>query len=168
MGLPTTAAYVVLAALGAPALEQLGAPLLASHLFIFYFGCISNVTPPVSLAAYAAAGLANAPPLRTAVAAMGLAATGFLVPFAFMADPGLLMSGPPLQILLQAGSALVGVIALAAAAIGHHNRSLPGWERLLLAAAAVALLGPGAIGDLTGGAALLISMNSGQLREHSS
>ena len=62
MGLPTTAAYVVLAALGAPALISLGTPVLAAHLFIFYFGCLSNVTPPVSLAAYAAAGIANAPP----------------------------------------------------------------------------------------------------------
>ena len=76
MGLPTTAAYVVLAALGAPALVELGVPLLGAHLFIFYFGCISNVTPPVSLAAYAAAGIAESPPLRTAWTAMGLALGG--------------------------------------------------------------------------------------------
>lgn len=158
MGLPTTAAYVVLAALGAPALEQLGAPLLAAHLFIFYFGCISNVTPPVALAAYAAAGLANAPPMRTAFMAMGLAATGFLVPFAFVAGPGLLMAGPPLGVVLQTLSALAGVIGLAAATVGYHRRLLPAGERILLGAAAIALLGPGIIGDLAGGAALLVSL----------
>jgi TRAP transporter 4TM/12TM fusion protein len=157
MGLPTTAAYVVLAALGAPALEQLGAPLLAAHLFIFYFGCISNVTPPVALAAYAAAGLANAPTMRTAFVAMGMAATGFLVPFAFVADPGLLLAGPPLEVATQVISALLGVVALAAAVVGHHRRSLPPWERAVLAVAAIALLGPGIIGDLAGGAAVSIS-----------
>ena len=81
MGLPTTAAYVVLAALGAPALVQLGVPLLAAHLFIFYFGCISNVTPPVSLAAFAAAGISGSPPIRTALFAAVLAGAGFIVPF---------------------------------------------------------------------------------------
>jgi TRAP transporter 4TM/12TM fusion protein len=162
MGLPTTAAYVVLAALGAPALEQLGAPLLASHLFIFYFGCISNVTPPVALAAYAAAGLANAPTMRTSFLAMGMAATGFLIPFAFVADPGLLLAGPVLDVAVQVVSALVGVVALAAAIVGHHRRGLVVWERVLLAAAAVALLGPGIIGDLAGGAAAAISF----LRRH--
>jgi TRAP-type uncharacterized transport system fused permease subunit len=90
MGLPTTAAYVVLAALGAPALTELGVPLLAAHLFIFYYGCLSNVTPPVALAAYAAAGLAGSSPLRTGATAMGLAIGGFLVPFAFIYDPSLL------------------------------------------------------------------------------
>lgn len=87
MGLPTTAAYVVLAALGAPALIELGVPVLAAHLFIFYFGCISNVTPPVSLAAYAASGIAGSPPLQTAWTAMVLALAGFLVPFMFVYGP---------------------------------------------------------------------------------
>jgi TRAP transporter 4TM/12TM fusion protein len=157
MGLPTTAAYVVLAALGAPALEQLGAPLLASHLFIFYFGCISNVTPPVSLAAYAAAGLAGSPPVRTAIAAMGLAATGFIVPFAFVLDPALLLQGSAVGVGLRTVAAAAGVVALAAAAVGHHTRPLPTWERLALAAAAIALLGPGWVGNLSGGAVVTAS-----------
>ena len=100
MGLPTTAAYVVLAALGAPALIQLGVPVLAAHLFIFYFGCISNVTPPVSLAAYAASGIAGSPPLKTAWTAMVLASAGFLVPFMFVYGPALLLMGSVGEVLL--------------------------------------------------------------------
>ncbi|MFC1661456.1 TRAP transporter permease [Gemmatimonadota bacterium] len=147
MGLPTTAAYVVLAALGAPALTQLGVPMLAAHLFIFYFGCISNVTPPVSLAAYAAAGIAGAPPLRTAWTAMLLASAGFLVPFMFVYGPALLLDGGFLEILLAVGTGMAGVSALAGAAMGFVRRELRIWERFLLAGGAVALMLPGALSD---------------------
>ncbi len=155
MGLPTTAAYVVLAALGAPALIELGTPVLAAHLFIFYFGCISNVTPPVALAAYAAAGLAGAPPLRTGVTAMGLAATGFLVPFMFVYGPALLLAAPVHEILLAIVTASAGVVALAAAVTGHGRRPIAGWERALLAAAAIGLIKPGLFTDLFGLVVLL-------------
>jgi len=150
MGLPTTAAYVVLAALGAPALTELGVPLLAAHLFIFYFGCLSNITPPVALAAYAAAGVAGSSPLRTGVTAMGLAVGGFLVPFAFVYDPLLLLSGPPLAVAATVLSAGIGVAALAAAIVGFIGVPLPWFARLLLAAAGIALLSPGVFSDLAG------------------
>jgi TRAP transporter 4TM/12TM fusion protein len=164
MGLPTTAAYVVLAALGAPALVELGAPPLAAHLFIFYFGCISNVTPPVSLAAYAAAGIAEAPALRTAITALLLAATGFVIPFAFVFAPALLLQGSFPAIVFAAGAALAGVVALAAAAAGHHNRPLPAVERVALLAAAVAMLGPATVPRLIGATLLLVSISWGKLR----
>ncbi len=157
MGLPTTAAYVVLAALGAPALVQLGAPLLAAHLFIFYFGCISNVTPPVSLAAYAAAGIAEAPAFRTAVTALLLAATGFIIPFAFVFAPALLLNDTPGAVVLAAIMAVGGVVALAAAATGHHNRQLAAAERLLLFAAALAMLSPALTARIVGASVLAIS-----------
>jgi TRAP transporter 4TM/12TM fusion protein len=150
MGLPTTAAYVVLAALGAPALVELGVPLLAAHLFIFYFGCISNVTPPVSLAAFAAAGIAGSPPVRTALAAAVLAAAGFLVPFMFIYGPPLLLEGPVSEIALVTITALAGVTALAAAAMGFARRSLVGWERLVLGAGALCLVFPGLLTDAAG------------------
>ncbi len=156
MGLPTTAAYVVLAALGAPALIQLGVPPLAAHLFIFYFGCISNVTPPVALAAYAAAGLAGAPPLRTAVTAMGLATTGFLVPFMFVYGSALLLAAPLHEVLLAITTASAGVVALAAATTGHGRRPIAWWERVLLAAAAIGLIKPGLLTDLLGLVVLLL------------
>ncbi len=150
MGLPTTAAYVVLAALGAPALVDLGVPLLAAHLFIFYFGCISNVTPPVSLAAYAASGIAGSPPLRTAGYAMTLAAAGFLVPFMFVYGPPLLLDGSVAEILMALATAVVGVIALAGSTMGFARRPLAPWERLLLGGASVALMMPGWPSDLVG------------------
>ena len=158
MGLPTTAAYVVLAALGAPALVQLGAPPLAAHLFIFYFGCISNVTPPVSLAAYAAAGIAEAPAFLTAVTALSLSAAGLLVPFAFVYSPALLLEGPAVTVLVAAATALAGVVALAAAAAGFHNRAVGPAERIALLVAAVALLSPNLVADGIGGGLLVVSL----------
>jgi len=150
MGLPTTAAYVVLAALGAPALVTLGVPLLAAHMFIFYFGCISNVTPPVSLAAFAAAGIAGAPPMRTAVSASILGIAGFVVPFMFVYGPELLLIGEPLAILQATITATIGVICLAAGMVGYARRRLAGWERVIAVAAALTLVYPEIITDVVG------------------
>ena len=158
MGLPTTAAYVVLAALGAPALTELGVPLLAAHLFIFYFGCLSNVTPPVALAAYAAAGLAGSSPLRTGVTAMGLAIGGFVVPFAFIYDPFLLLSGPALGIGATVLGAALGAASLAAGIIGFIGRPVTLAGRVMLVAAGVALLAPGWISDGLGIAAFATAL----------
>ena len=150
MGLPTTAAYVVLAALGAPALTQLGVSELQAHLFIFYFGCISNVTPPVSLAAFAAAGIAGAPPIRTAVVAAMLAGAGFIVPFMFVYGPELLLVGAPFDIAIAVLTALAGVTALAAAAVGYARTRLKWWERALGLAAALLLVYPDLLTDGAG------------------
>jgi TRAP transporter 4TM/12TM fusion protein len=147
MGLPTTAAYVVLAALGAPALIQLGVPMLAAHLFIFYFGCISNVTPPVSLAAYAASGIAGSPPLKTAWTAMVLAFAGFLVPFMFVYGPSLLLMGSAAEIGLVVVTGVAGVTALAGSTMGYLRRELAVWERVLLFAGAIALIFPDLVSD---------------------
>ena len=157
MGLPTTAAYVVLAALGAPALVELGVPLLGAHLFIFYFGCISNVTPPVSLAAYAAAGIADSPPLKTAWTAMGLASAGFLVPFMFVYAPPLILSGTAAQIATTTLTAMIGVIALAGAVIGYVRAPVGPWRRVVLMGAALALITPGLVWDGVGLALLLLA-----------
>lgn len=150
MGLPTTAAYVVLAALGAPALVQLGVPLLAAHLFIFYYGCMSNVTPPVSLAAYAAAGIAGAPPMRTAVTAVGLAAAGFIVPFIFVYGPPILLDGSAAEIALAALTGMAGVIALSSGIMGYARRPLVLWERFGLVAGSLLMIIPGLPSDVVG------------------
>ncbi len=168
MGLPTTAAYVVLAALGAPALTELGVPLLAAHLFIFYFGCLSNITPPVALAGYAAAGIAGASPLRTGMRAMGLAVGGFLVPFAFVYDPFLLLSGSPLGIALTAISAGLGTAALAASIVGHVGAPVPTAGRVALAVAGLAVLAPGVVSDAIGSIVIIAGMwmwRGGQARD---
>ena len=150
MGLPTTAAYVVLAALGAPALTEMGVPLLPAHLFIFYFGALSNVTPPVALAAYAAAGIAGGTPVRTAVTALSLAATGFVVPFMFVYGPPLLLDGSLAAIAGSFVTAAIGVGALAGAVIGFVRTPLRAWERGLLAVAALCLLASGIRTDIVG------------------
>ena len=150
MGLPTTAAYVVLAALGAPALVELGVPLLAAHLFIFYFGCISNVTPPVSLAAYAAAGVASSPPMKTALTAMLLAMAGFLVPFVFVYEPALLLQGSIPAILLTSVTAALGISALAGAAIGYVRKPLTVLERAAGVGVGLLLFGPSMTLDAIG------------------
>ena len=156
MGLPTTAAYVVLAALGAPALVQLGVPLLAAHMFIFYFGCMSNVTPPVALAAFAASGISGSPPMRTGVTAAMLAGAGFVVPFMFVYGPELLMIGSATAITTAAITATLGVIALAGAGVGFARRPLVAWERLLLFVAALALVYPGLPSDGIGLVAMAV------------
>lgn len=166
MGLPTTAAYVVLAALGAPALVELGVPLLGAHLFIFYFGCVSNVTPPVSLAAYAAAGIADSPPLKTAWTAMGLASAGFLVPFMFIYAPPLILAGSPAEIATTTLTALIGVVALAGAVIGHVTGPLALWRRIVLMGAAIALIAPGLMWDVIGLALLLGAAFLGVTRDN--
>lgn len=150
MGLPTTAAYVVLAALGAPALTELGVPTLAAHLFVFYFGCMSNLTPPVALAAFAAAGIAGASAMQTAMTAVLLAGTGFLVPFMFVYGPPLLLVGSPLTIAFAVFTAVLGVTSLAAASMGYLRRDLRVAERLLLAGAALVLIYPGLVSDAIG------------------
>ncbi|MEX2295426.1 MAG: TRAP transporter fused permease subunit, partial [Gemmatimonadota bacterium] len=165
MGLPTTAAYVVLAALGAPALVDLGVPLLAAHLFVFYFGCMSNVTPPVALAAFAAAGVAGANAMRTALTAVMLASAGFIVPFMFVYGPPLLMQGSVAEILIAVLTGTLGVTALAAAAMGYLRSELRWWERAVLAGAAIVLLVPEPITDLFGvGLMLLIFFRGGKMK----
>jgi len=142
MGLPTTAAYVVLAALGAPALVELGVPLLAAHLFIFYFGCLSNVTPPVALAGYAAAGVANASPMRTSFNAMGFAGAGFLIPFVFVYDGALLLQKPWGAVAVSFGSAALSVTVAAAVVVGFGRYRMLGWERAIFGLCAGILLLP--------------------------
>ncbi len=150
MGLPTTAAYVVLAALGAPALTELGVPLLVAHLFIFYFGAMSNVTPPVSLAGYAAAGIAGAPPMRTALLAMAMAGTGFAIPFVFVYRQTLLLSGSVFGILIDFVTTSIGVVALAAVTVGFITRPLTVMMRMVTLTGAVCLFMPAPLVRIVG------------------
>lgn len=150
MGLPTTAAYVVLAALGAPALVELGVELIAAHLFIFYFGIISAITPPIMLAVFAASGIAESNPWRTGFTAVNLAAAGFLVPYLFVYGPELLLIGSPVDIVASVGTALVGVVALSAGTQGYLYAPTHILERVALVVGAVVLIAPGMTTDLVG------------------
>lgn len=156
MGVPTTAAYLMLALLVVPALKQMNVLPLAAHLFIFYFGIISNVTPPVALAAYAAAGVARCNPTKTGVFAFKLSLSGFILPFMFVYNPVLLMQGGALEILQSLITALLGIYSLSAALEKFVFKwNINQAERLVLLASALLLIIPGTITDLIGFAVLL-------------
>ena len=151
MGVPTTAAYLVLAILVAPALTQMGLNPKAAHLFIFYFGIISAVTPPVALAAYAGAGLAKCSPVKTGYIAFKLAISGFVLPYMFVYNNELLMMGAWYDVLLAICSSVIGVYCLSGVVEGVVFKwAIPIWERGILLAAALMLIKPGIITDLMG------------------
>lgn len=142
MGLPTTGAYILAAALGAPVLVKMGFSPLAAHMFVFYYAIISNITPPVALAAYAASSIAKADPNRTGFSAMKLGCLAFLVPFAFCYDPGLLLLGNWSTNLWAVLSGVATVLAFGAAIVGYAYAPLHKATRLLLAAAGILVLVP--------------------------
>ncbi|NLG80652.1 MAG: TRAP transporter permease [Firmicutes bacterium] len=155
-GLPTSAAYIILAVLSAPALEKLGVPPLAAHLFIFYFGCISTITPPVALSAYAGAAIAGADPMRVGWTAFKFGLISFVIPYMMIYRPRLMMIGTALEIILAALFTTIGVLALVAAVQGYAWRPCKLYERLaFLAASALLLLFPLHVGVTGLGLALV-------------
>ena len=150
MGMPTAAAYLMVAVLMAPALIELGISTLTAHLFVFYFAILSMVTPPVAMAAYAAGGVAEANIWKTGLTAFRLSLVAFLVPFAFVANEALLFKGPWHEILLVTISAAVGTLALAGALTGYWRSWLNWFARAVLGGAAVLLITPQWQSDLLG------------------
>ena len=150
MGMPTTAAYVVAATTVAPGLEAMGAPKLCAHMFIFYFACISALTPPVALAAYAAAAIARTDPFRVGLASCRLVIAGFIIPFAFVYGPGLLMEGPTIVVIQNTVTALIGVVGLAMAVQGWCMGKMIFPLRLLAGGCALLLIDPATITDVIG------------------
>ncbi|MGH6902598.1 MAG: TRAP transporter permease [Geminicoccaceae bacterium] len=142
MGMPTVGVYVLLATLVAPALEQLGVAKLAAHLFVLYFGMMSMITPPVALAAYAAANLAGADPWRTSLYAVRLGWTAYIVPFLFVASPALLLIGAPALIAWTAITAVAGIWLVTVGFVGFALRPLGVPMRVLFAAIGLALFIP--------------------------
>lgn len=151
MGLPTSACYIVTATVAVPALIKLGVTAMAAHMFAFYFGCLSAITPPVALAAYAGAGIAGANPAKVGWTATRLGIAGFLIPFIFVYSPVLLLEDAHvLQVIWALITASVGVVSLAGSVIGFLNGSLDRMQRVLLFAAALLLIDPGLITDAAG------------------
>lgn len=160
MGMPTTAAYAVAASVIAPGLAQLGIPPLTAHLFIFYYAVISAITPPVALASFAAAGMANADPWKTSFIALKLGLATFIVPFMFVYGPELLFKGETLNILGSFVSASFGVFLLASSTEGWYAAGRIGWPaRAVLFVSALCLIVPGLVTDLIGlsGAILVLA-----------
>jgi len=152
MGMPTTAAYAICASVLAPALIQLNVPDIAAHLFIFYFACLSALTPPVALASFAAAAIANARTWEVGWQGMRFAIAGFLIPYMFVLGPALVLVGTWLEIALAVVTGFFGTIALAAAVQSWFMTRCVMWERIALAIAAITLIKPGWTTDLIGGA----------------
>ncbi|MSO92056.1 MAG: TRAP transporter fused permease subunit [Rhodospirillales bacterium] len=166
-GLPTTPSYVVMAALLVPAMIKLGTIVPAAHMFAFYFAILSAITPPVALAVYAAAGLAQANIWEAGWAAMRVGAAGFIVPFMFVYEPSLLMIGEWWWIVFTALTATFGIICLAAALHGYLTRVLFWWERAVLFAAAIALVKSGSwMNDLVGVVLFAIVFGAQKLWQH--
>jgi TRAP transporter 4TM/12TM fusion protein len=156
MGLPTTAAYIITAVLGVPALTDMGVPLIAAHMFIFYFAIISFITPPVAISAYAASGIAETNAMKTGFQSFKLGLAGFIVPFLFLYSPSLLLEGSTWSTMINSITALMGISALAGSLVGWFFITLPYWLRSLFFAAAVALIIPSLWIGIIGALPLLI------------
>lgn len=152
MGLPTTAKYIILATMAAPAIQSFGVPQIAAHLFILYFGIMADITPPVALAAFAASGIAGSQPMQTGLNAVKIALAGFIVPYAFVYNPELLFIGVSSKLLIGRYiiTSLIGTFALACAASGYWCKHLRIYERVILLAASFCLIKPDAFTDIVG------------------
>ncbi|MBU1208496.1 MAG: TRAP transporter permease [Proteobacteria bacterium] len=155
MGLPTTACYILLAVLAAPALIKIGIIPIAAHLFVFYFGIISAITPPVAGAAYAAAPIAGVGPMKIGFTACRLGIAAFILPYMWVYGSALLLIGEPLKVALGVVTSVIGIAACACAIQGYLLRPVSMLERILLLMAALFLIKPGWITDGIGLALLI-------------
>jgi TRAP transporter 4TM/12TM fusion protein len=143
MGMPTSAIYLLLATMIAPSLIKLGVNPIGAHLFVLYFGLMSMITPPVAIAAFAAASLAGAKPMETGVTAVRLGWIAYIIPFVFVLSPSLLMQGGAFQIISAFVMAIIGVWIASCGFIGYLFRPISGIIRFLFIASGFALLVPG-------------------------
>jgi len=151
MGLPTIPTYIITSTMAAPALAVYGVPPLVAHMFVFYFGLLADLTPPVALAAFAGAGIAKADPTKTAFSAVRLALAGFLVPFIFVYDNSLMLLSTTMHGAVEITlTALAGIVLLGAGAIGYFVTPAKHYERLVFIAAALCLIVPGLVTDTVG------------------
>ncbi len=151
MGMPTTALYIILGSMVAPALVKMNVPIVAAHLFIFYFGCMASVTPPVALSSYLAAAIAKADSVKTALNGLKLASSAFILPFIFALSPQLLLiNTTPLKAVMVTGSAILGVVALASCLENYLFGELKIYQRGLVGVAALTLMFPGWSTDIVG------------------
>jgi TRAP transporter 4TM/12TM fusion protein len=151
MGSPTTANYVITSTIAAPAIILLGVPELSAHLFVFYFGIIADITPPVALAAFAAAGVSGGEPIKTGIESSKLAIAAFIIPYIFVLSPELLMIDTTWSYLIWVVfTAFAGMMAISAGVVGYWLRKLNWLERLLGLAGGICLIYPETITDIIG------------------
>ena len=142
MGMPTSGVYVLLAALVVPGLVEVGVLPLSAHMFILYFGMMSMITPPIALAAFAAATISGASPMKTGFESMRLGWVAYVVPFLFVLSPTLLLRGEPGQIILNVFTAFVGVYIVSVSVVGYFTRRLNTVYRIVIAIAGLLAMMP--------------------------
>ncbi len=151
MGVPTTANYCIMAATCAPILIRMGVPAIAAHFFVFYFGIVADLTPPVALAAYAGAAIAQGNPMKTAVTSTKLAIGAFIVPYVFALNPAmLLINTTPVDVILITITSIIGMFAVAASLEGYMFHHMPWYQRIVSLVGGLLLIYPGWQTDLIG------------------
>ena len=151
MGVPTTANYCIMAATCAPILVRMGVPLIAAHFFVFYFGIVADLTPPVALAAYAGAAIAQANPMKTAMTATKLAIGAFIVPYVFALNPAMLFVDTTAgEVVLICITSLVGIFGVSSALEGYLFHDMPWYQRILSLVGGLLLIYPGIATDVIG------------------
>ncbi len=151
MGVPTTANYCIMAATCAPILVRMGVPNIAAHFFVFYFGIVADLTPPVALAAYAGAAIAQGNPMKTAFTATKLAIGAFIVPYVFALNPAMLFIDTSVWEVIQISiTSLVGIFAVSASLEGYLMHRMPWLERILCLVGGLLLIYPGLVTDMIG------------------
>ena len=157
MGVPTTANYCIMASTCAPILITLGIPKVAAHFFVFYFGIVADITPPVALAAYAGSAIAKSDPMKTGINATKLAIAAFIVPYIFAMNPSMLLMDQGVLAAVQVIiTSCLGIFSIAAALEGYIVAHAPWWQRILLAAGGLCLIDPKLTTDLVGVAAIVV------------
>ena len=167
MGVPTTANYVIMATITAPILIKMGIPVLAAHMFVFYFGIVADITPPVALAAYAGAAIAKCNPLKTGVTATRLAITAFIVPYIFAYSPEMLFIGDVkwYDVVLICITAVIGIVGVSAGMEGYMYVKCPWWQRILFLGGGLLCIIPGVVTDVAGFACIAVSFVLQKLAE---
>lgn len=150
MGMPVSSAYILTAVLAAPLLIKMNVPTMNAHLFIVYYSCLSAITPPVAVAAFASASIALADPIKIGLNACKLAMVAFILPFIFVYNPGILMQGSIWDITMSVVVSIIGVVALAAAAEGWYKARMTLVERVALFSAGIMMIVPGLIIEMIG------------------
>ncbi|NLZ90493.1 MAG: TRAP transporter fused permease subunit [Clostridiales bacterium] len=150
MGLPTTAVYLIVASVVAPALVKMGMPLLTAHLYVFFFGCISTITPPVALASYVSAGIADADINKVGWTAFKYGLVSFILPYMFVFGPALLMQGSVVEIITSVLVSIVGVYALSISIVGYYKSNINMAYRVMLFIGGILLVNQGYVTDIIG------------------
>jgi TRAP transporter 4TM/12TM fusion protein len=151
MGAPTTANYVITSTIAAPALVMLDVPVLAAHMFTFYFGIIADITPPVALAAFAGSAIAKSDPLKTGIQASKLAIAAFIIPYIFVLNPAMLLIDTTVpQVIQIIVTSIIGMIGISAAMEGYLITTANKLERIAFLIGGLCLVDPGAVTDIIG------------------